>query len=255
MAQLAQEVYNSDLLQVLIPRLGRVDFEVRRRPALPAGHDRAGSPVPCSESSRAPGPQSRKDTALIFGNLLRRQIGARAPTVDYLCTHDQILGALVRSYDNPDVALSAGLMLRDCAKHEALTKIILNSEDFYRFFDYVELSTFDVASDAFSTFRVRRTIEPVVIGRRCFGADGRAVALAARCWAAGGGPQELLTRHKALVAEFLEANYDKVGPLRPRAAGSGAQHSLIFRKAGCDARARGARSSLSTPASCSRRTT
>jgi hypothetical protein len=29
-AQLAQEVYNSDLLQTLIPRLGKVDFEVRR---------------------------------------------------------------------------------------------------------------------------------------------------------------------------------------------------------------------------------
>jgi len=164
-AQLAQEVYNSDLLQVLIPRLGRVDFEVRRPPpsaarrraAAPAHGPRAPAPL------RAPGPQSRKDTALIFGNLLRRQIGARAPTVDYLCTHDQILGALVRSYDNPDVALSAGLMLRDCAKHEALTKIILNSEDFYRFFDYVELSTFDVASDAFSTFRVRRTAAPGVI--------------------------------------------------------------------------------------------
>jgi len=35
----------------------------------------------------------------------------------------------------------------------------------------------------------------------------------------GAGPQELLTRHKALVAEFLEANYDKVGPRAPRAAG------------------------------------
>ena len=100
-------------------------------------------------------PQSRKDTALIFGNLLRRQIGTRSPTVDYLCSHDQILSDLIRGYENPDVALNAGIMLRECSKHESLTKIILNSEDFYRFFDYVELSTFDVASDAFTTFRVR----------------------------------------------------------------------------------------------------
>ena len=53
------------------------------------------------------------------------------------------------------MALNAGIMLRECAKHESLTTILLNSEDFYRFFDYVEVSTFDVASDAFSTFRVR----------------------------------------------------------------------------------------------------
>jgi hypothetical protein len=53
------------------------------------------------------------------------------------------------------VALNAGIMLRECTKHESLTKILLNSDNFYRFFDYVELSTFDVASDAFTTFRVR----------------------------------------------------------------------------------------------------
>ena len=75
--------------------------------------------------------------------------------MDYLCSHDQILSDLIRGYENPDVALNAGIMLRECSKHESLTKIILNSEDFYRFFDYVELSTFDVASDAFTTFRVR----------------------------------------------------------------------------------------------------
>ena len=45
-------------------------------------------------------------------------------------------------------------MLRECARHEALARIILNSEDFYNFFKYVEVSTFDIASDAFSTFKV-----------------------------------------------------------------------------------------------------
>ena len=77
------------------------------------------------------------------------------------------------SYENPDVALTAGMILRECLRHEPLTKIILHNEIFYNFFDYVEMSTFDVASDAFSTFK-----------------DG-------------------LTKHKSLVAEFLEDNYDK----------------------------------------------
>ena len=45
-------------------------------------------------------------------------------------------------------------MLRECIRYEALTKILLNSENFYDFFKYVEVSTFDIASDAFATFKV-----------------------------------------------------------------------------------------------------
>lgn len=46
-------------------------------------------------------------------------------------------------------------MLRECARYEALAKIMLYSDDFYSFFRYVEVSTFDIASDAFSTFKVK----------------------------------------------------------------------------------------------------
>lgn len=46
-------------------------------------------------------------------------------------------------------------MLRECARYEALAKIMLHSEEFFNFFRYVEVSTFDIASDAFSTFKVR----------------------------------------------------------------------------------------------------
>lgn len=45
-------------------------------------------------------------------------------------------------------------MLRECARYEALAKIMIYSDDFYNFFRYVEVSTFDIASDAFSTFKV-----------------------------------------------------------------------------------------------------
>jgi calcium binding protein 39 len=45
-------------------------------------------------------------------------------------------------------------MLRECCRYEELTKLIITSEQFYKFFEYVELSTFDIASDAFLTFRV-----------------------------------------------------------------------------------------------------
>ena len=47
-------------------------------------------------------------------------------------------------------------MLRECIRYEALTKILLHSDNFYDFFKYVEVSTFDIASDAFATFKVYR---------------------------------------------------------------------------------------------------
>ena len=52
------------------------------------------------------------------------------------------------------------MMLRECIRHEPLAKIILLSDDFYDFFKYVEVSTFDIASDAFSTFKVRVKFPP-----------------------------------------------------------------------------------------------
>jgi len=58
------------------------------------------------------------------------------------------------SYDNQDIALNCGIMLRECLRHEPLARIVLYSEHFWRFFNYVELSTFDIASDAFATFKV-----------------------------------------------------------------------------------------------------
>ena len=45
-------------------------------------------------------------------------------------------------------------MLRECVRYEALAKILLQSEQFYEFFKYVEVSNFDIASDAYSTFKV-----------------------------------------------------------------------------------------------------
>ena len=59
------------------------------------------------------------------------------------------------SYDNQEIALNCGMMLRECIRHEPLAKLILLSDDFYDFFKYVEVSTFDIASDAFSTFKVQ----------------------------------------------------------------------------------------------------
>lgn len=59
------------------------------------------------------------------------------------------------SYEDPEVALTCGVMLRECVKHEPLAKLVLEAPEFFNFFGYVEMSTFDIASDAFSTFKVQ----------------------------------------------------------------------------------------------------
>ncbi|KAG2179080.1 hypothetical protein INT43_001930, partial [Umbelopsis isabellina] len=144
-AQLSQEVHNNDLLQLLVFNMQRFEFEAS------TSYAEYGS----------------------IGGIVMRQIGSRWPTVEYLCTREEVLFTLLRGYEHPEIALNCGLILRECLRHEALAKIYLYSSDFYLFFDYVEMSTFDIASDAFASFK------------------------------------ELLTRHKQLVAQFLEANYDK----------------------------------------------
>ncbi|KAI8807194.1 Mo25-like protein [Cladochytrium replicatum] len=142
-AQLSQEVYNSDLLPSLVKNIAKFDFE------------------------------AKKDVAQIFNNLLRRQIGTRFPTAEHIGAREEVLVMLINGYENQDIALNCGIILRECIRHESLAKTILWSEHFWRFFHYVELSTFDVASDAFATFK------------------------------------DLLTKHKAQVAEFLERRYDE----------------------------------------------
>ncbi|CAO3592739.1 unnamed protein product [Absidia cylindrospora] len=142
-AQLAQEVYSNDLLQLMILNIQKFEFE------------------------------AKKDVAQIFNLLLRRSIGTRSPTVEYLCTREEILFSLLKGYEKPEVALNCGLILRECLRHESLSKIILYSPQFYLFFDYVEVSTFDIASDAFASFK------------------------------------DILTKHKQMVSEFLNTNYDE----------------------------------------------
>ncbi|KAJ2497256.1 conidiophore development protein hyma [Coemansia sp. RSA 1972] len=121
-AQLAQEIYTTELLPLLISNLSRLEFE------------------------------TRKEVSIIFGILLRRKIGTREPTVEYLNSRTSVLASLITGYSNPDAAIFCGNMLRECFKHEALVRTTLKLPEFFNFFDYVEGENFDVTSDAFNSF-------------------------------------------------------------------------------------------------------
>lgn len=98
--------------------------------------------------------EARKDAVFLFNALLRRQVGQRAPTTDYIINHPEILLHLLRGYERFEVALNCGLMLRDCLRYEDLAEYLLTRDEFNLLFDYVQLPNFDVASDAFATLRV-----------------------------------------------------------------------------------------------------
>ncbi|GAU20072.1 hypothetical protein TSUD_381640 [Trifolium subterraneum] len=117
--------------------------------------------------------EARKDLVHCWTILLKQKVDSNHCCVEYIEQHIELLDFLVVCYDNKEIALSTGLMLRECIKFPNLAKYILESASFVLFFKYVELPNFDVASDAFSTFK------------------------------------DLLTKHGNVVAEFLTAHYDE----------------------------------------------
>lgn len=78
-AQLAQEIYNANLIKIMIENIQKVDFE------------------------------GKKDIASIFNNLLRRQIGNRSPTVDHIASKPDILYRLINGYVSHSVHVSSSL--------------------------------------------------------------------------------------------------------------------------------------------------
>lgn len=118
--------------------------------------------------------ESRKDAALVVGALVRVNDDAdQYPAVDYLADHSIILKRLFEGYKDCTIALSCGSMLRDCIRHCSLARCLLFSDWFLQFFIEIEERKFEIAADAFSTFR------------------------------------DALTRHKDLVAEFLKDKFDE----------------------------------------------
>ena len=82
LAQMSQEMYNSGLIPAILRNLARIEFE------------------------------ARKEAAEIFKHVLKRQIGTRTPTVEYIATNDEILASLVRGYQTPAICHNTGGMLR-----------------------------------------------------------------------------------------------------------------------------------------------
>ena len=113
--------------------------------------------------------EARKDVATIFSVVVKK-----GDAVAIVSKNTNIMLFVIEGYDDTDIALQCGVMLREMIKQENLCAKLLtqNADLCFRFFEFSQKANFDVASDAFDTLKL------------------------------------MVTRHKLLAAKFLEANYE-----------------------------------------------
>lgn len=128
--------------------------------------------------------ESRKDSQVIFSYVFRFRPPTASPKTDpialshVLNSKPQVLLDLCRAYEHKESATPAGTVLRELIKTEAAAAVILYDDGeapgssskgvtaidrdrpqsgngvFWKFFDWIDKSSFEVAADAFTTFRV-----------------------------------------------------------------------------------------------------
>ncbi|KAJ9667924.1 Hym1p [Coniosporium apollinis] len=141
--------------------------------------------------------EARKDTQVIFSNAFRYKHpgnNAAEPLALHhiISNRPEIIIALCNGYERRESAMPCGGVLREALKHDAIAALILYDEPgaprdlqaidpsvpssgegvFWKFFEWIDKGAFEVSADAFNTFR------------------------------------EILTRHKQIVATYLQTNFD-----------------------------------------------
>lgn len=116
--------------------------------------------------------EARKDAVQIFGGMVRIEgpNPGQFPGRDFLEQTPRLIDVLFDNYTDrdPELALDCGNMIRSCIRDEVIAESILRDDEiFWELFPKLELQNFEIASDAFITFK------------------------------------DLLTRHKNAVANFL----------------------------------------------------
>lgn len=115
--------------------------------------------------------EAQKNVAMFFTAMAHRD--STDNFVKHIMSRPEILFFFLSGYDKPDVALSLGSMFRECIRSPVLAGLALNHKNFYNFYRYVQLEKLEFALDAFTSFN------------------------------------DLLTKHKDIVAQFLKDHYSE----------------------------------------------
>lgn len=122
--------------------------------------------------------ETRKDVAQVFGSILRlEEVGSdgsvSCPGKEYVLRHLDILSTLFDGFSSVEISFNCQDMFRECIRHEEIAKYVLESQDMFpELFDKLHDTEFEMASDAFTTFK------------------------------------DLLTRHQKMAATYLIDNYE-----------------------------------------------
>lgn len=166
--------------------------------------------------------EARKDTQVVLSAVFRFRPATASPKSDPVAlswvvnNRPRVLIELCKAYDHKESATPAGSVLREILKHEAAAAIILYDDGeeqgssakglmgidqdrpqsgngvFWRFFDWIDKSSFEVAADAFTTFRVCHSIHSLTSSMK------PSLTIL----------QELLTKHKEIIPRYLAVNFD-----------------------------------------------
>ncbi|KAK8236863.1 Mo25-like protein, partial [Phyllosticta capitalensis] len=144
--------------------------------------------------------EARKDTQLIISNAFRYKLPssphAEPPAMNYvLSNRPEVIIELCYGYERRESAMACGGVLREALKHDAVAALILYDEPdrrgkdmlahidptvpstgqgvFWKFFEWIDRGAFEACADAFNTFR------------------------------------DILTKHKQLVADYLQVNFER----------------------------------------------
>ncbi|KIW93924.1 uncharacterized protein Z519_05239 [Cladophialophora bantiana CBS 173.52] len=149
--------------------------------------------------------EARKDAQIIFSHILRYKASSNSTSspssqsepsaISYLVLQrPEIIIELCRGYEYSQSAMPCGTILRQALAHDTIAAVILYDQSqpgekavrlkdldvsrkqsgkgvFWKFFEWINKSSFEVSADAFTTFR------------------------------------EILTKHKQLVSQYLTTNY------------------------------------------------
>ncbi|EAY07903.1 hypothetical protein TVAG_064500 [Trichomonas vaginalis G3] len=97
--------------------------------------------------------EHRRQFTMIFTGAVAYKNNGESPLVKYIEQDPDIIDTIIHLYNNPELAITAGEMLRVCATYESLTKQILSKSSVNQLFKFFTVPLFDVAADSFSLFR------------------------------------------------------------------------------------------------------
>ncbi|GJN14048.1 hypothetical protein PR202_gb00823 [Eleusine coracana subsp. coracana] len=143
---------------------------------------------------------TQKDVTQVVANLQRQKVDSKIVASDYVEANRDLLDILMSGYGSMEIAIHYSTILRDCIRHQVAARYVLESEHMRKFFDYIQLPDFNIASDAFRTFKATLCL----LNSNC----SKTVNYAKRNYYEYKQYDELLTRHKSSAAEFFSRNYD-----------------------------------------------